>query len=573
MGCLCPRLFNKNKNEEIHEKLNVDEEAPVPPISVPKIEDLEANHMTIGFSKYNDLPQKKKFAEFLVKNDHRVFRENLDLMMNLEDEAFYELFEGNTKYNYNISKDSFKQLVQKFDDNKELTIEYYDKEEYYNIVLQLWRANILQKLKEENDKNKQNELLRESGVDTSKWDDKFREYFESIMNTKPIKSMAERMKNYIKADYGDFDELIKCVNTCKDNVEKEPKNHCNNVLGCNLDKSQNEIINEMIPGFIKKFSQTFEDIKSEFRNQEEQKAIKEILNKGFSEKKEKELINEVKKMYKKKEEETKEGEKKEQKEEEKKNNSGFFSAFQYNSEWEKLRNLGKKFNDENNNYFSDDYDEEKDLIFNELNFKEKAKVTFSNKMVKQAILGISLSNVSYSVLHLSKTFMDAKKYDFEFQERLEEIKRKFAQHQSEVKLIDESDIDKSIEQIIECGKKFNSDLEEVEKLISDIKNVKRDFENERDQTKMNMIKSCVTAATSLAGAFFTEGADRTEYISSSVGNVFAGIGDAINLAKGKEALENFKKQLDEAQALKKQITDEIDKLRNKFSEMSVKHFS
>ena len=88
-----------------------------------------------------------------------------------------------------------------------------------------------------------------------------------------------------------------------------------------------------------------------------------------------------------------------------------------------------------------------------------------------------------------------------------------------------------------------------------------------------MIKSCVTAATSLAGAFFTEGADRTEYISSSVGNVFAGIGDAINLAKGKEALENFKKQLDEAQALKKQITDEIDKLRNKFSEMSVKHFS
>ena len=573
MGCLCPRLFNKNKNEEIHEKLNVDEEAPVPPISVPKIEDLEANHMTIGFSKYNDLPQKKKFAEFLVKNDLRIFSQNLDKMMNLDDEAFFELFEGNTKYKYNISKKSFIQLVQKFEDNKELTLEYYDKEEYYNIVLQLWRANILQKLKEENDENKRNELLRKSKIDTSKWDDKFREYFESIMNTKPIKSMAERMKNYIKADYGDFDELIKCVNTSKDNVEKEPKNYCNKVLGCNLETSQNEIINEMIPGFIKKFSQTFEDIKSEFRNQEEQKAIKEILNKGFSEKEEKELINEVKKMYKKKEEETKEGEKKEQKEEEKKNNSGFFSAFQYNSECEKLRNLGKKFNDANNNYFSDDYDEEKDLIFNELNFKEKAKVTFSNKMVKQAILGISLSNVSYSVLHLSKTLMDSKKYDFEFQERLEEIKRKFAQHQSEVKLIDESDIDKSIEQIIECGKKFNSDLEEVEKLISDIRNVMRDFENERDQTRMNMIRSCVTFATSVAGAFFTEGADRTEYIATAAGNVAAGIGDAINLAKGKEALENFKKKLGEALVLKKQITDEIDKLRNKFSEMSVKHFS
>ena len=194
-------------------------------------------------------------------------------------------------------------------------------------------------------------------------------------------------------------------------------------------------------------------------------------------------------------------------------------------------------------------------------------------MVKQAILGISLSNVSYSVLHLSKTLMDSKKYNFEFQERLEEIKKKFAEHQSEVKLIDESDIDKSIEQIIECGKKFNSDLEEVEKLISDIKKAMREFENEQDKTKMNMIKSCVTFATSLAGAFFTEGADRTEYITTAVGNATAAIGDGIDLAKGKEALEDFKKKLDEARVLKKQITDEIDKLRNKFKELSVKHFS
>ena len=66
MGCICPRLFNKDKNKEIHEKLNNDEEAPVP-ISVPKIEDLEANHMTIGFSKYYDLPQKKKICRISSK--------------------------------------------------------------------------------------------------------------------------------------------------------------------------------------------------------------------------------------------------------------------------------------------------------------------------------------------------------------------------------------------------------------------------------------------------------------------------------------------------------------------------
>ena len=185
MGCLCPGLFNKKENKEIHEKLNTDEEAPVP-ISVPKIEDLEENHMTIGFSKYNDLPQKKKFAEYLVKNDYRIFSNHLDEMMNLDDEAFFELFEGNTSYNYKTSNKSFKQLVQKFEDNKELTLEYYDKEKYYNCVLALWKANILQKLKAANDQNTQNEILKKNKIDTSKWDNEFRDYFEIIINTKPI---------------------------------------------------------------------------------------------------------------------------------------------------------------------------------------------------------------------------------------------------------------------------------------------------------------------------------------------------------------------------------------------------
>ena len=566
MGCLCPRLFNKSNNKEINEKLNVDEEAPVP-IPVPKIEDLEANLMTIGLSKYKDLPQKKKLAEFLVKNDYKIFRDCLDDMMTLEDEEFYQLFEGNTKYHYNTKKErSFKQLVQKFEDNRELTFEYYEKEEYYDCVLVLWKTNILYSLKNAKDEKEQNEILKKKKIDPSKWDNIFRDYFEIIINTRPIRTLAQRMKNYIQADYGDFDELIKCVGTCQGNVHEAPQNLCNKTLECNLDTSQNQTIDVMIPGFIKKFSEVFGDIKSEFRNQEEKKAIEEILKKGLSKEEENELIKEVRQIYKKEEKEEK------GKEDKKEDKNGFFSAFHYNSEYEKLQKISKKFNDANNNYFSDDYDEERDIVFNELNFNEKAKATFSNKMVKQAILGLSISNVSYSVLHLSKTLMDSKKYNFEFQERLDKIKKKFTEHQSEVKLIDEEDIDKSIEQIIECGKKFQSDLIEVEALISDIKQAMRQFENERDQTKLNMIKSCLAFATSLAGAYFTEGADRTEYFATAASNAASVIGNGIDLVNGGEALEQFQKKLDEALELRKQIINEIDKLRNKFAEMSVKHF-
>ena len=44
-------------------------------------------------------------------------------------------------------------------------------------------------------------------------------------------------------------------------------------------------------------------------------------------------------------------------------------------------------------------------------------------MIKHAILGLSLTNVSYNVLHLAKTFMDDKRYSQEFYERLNEIKK------------------------------------------------------------------------------------------------------------------------------------------------------
>ena len=68
----------------------------------------------------------------------KIFKRHLDEVMNLKNEDFYELFEGNTEFSYNTqNKREFKQLAQKFDDNKDLTIEYYNKTEYYEAVLSI----------------------------------------------------------------------------------------------------------------------------------------------------------------------------------------------------------------------------------------------------------------------------------------------------------------------------------------------------------------------------------------------------------------------------------------------------
>lgn len=37
----------------------------------------------------------------------------------------------------------------------------------------------------------------------------------------PLKALSKRMKNYIRVEYGNFDELIKTVQKCKNTVEKK----------------------------------------------------------------------------------------------------------------------------------------------------------------------------------------------------------------------------------------------------------------------------------------------------------------------------------------------------------------
>ena len=590
MGCLCPKIHVK-PSKDLKEKLNENDDEGAP---TPNIEDLEANHMTIGFSKYQDIAQKRKLAEYLLSNDINIYKRLLEEMKNLNDDEFYELFEGNTEYDYSVSKKAeFKQLAQKFENNKELLLEYYDKEEYYNFVLQIWKSNVLQKLKTAEDDNERNSLLAGCGIDITKWDDKFKKDLQIIMNIKPIKSLAERMKNYIEADYGDFDELIKSVEHCKKKVNKGEKNHCNRILNINLDTSMKRILNDFVPKFLKQICNEGENLFSCFRGREEENAIQKIINSGISDQQQKDLIDEVKKIYirnenniekieqEKKEEEKKEEEEKEKEQEQEKGNENgdkmekqkekkqkdiLSSLFEYNGEYKKLEELGNKFNKSN--------DTNTNIRFDQLGFKDKAEVIFKNKMIKHAILGLSLANVSYSILHLTKTFINYNQYSQEFRERLDEIKTKFQIHKNNVRVIDDKmDIDAAVEQTIQCGKDFQSDLLEVEELINDIKNAINGIKTEKTNSILNLVSSGGSLLLGIFGMASTQGTDRIEYATASLGDFIAIIANGVDLHKQNKSIEEFMKYMDEANKLRNQINDEINKLRTKFRELSFQHFS
>jgi hypothetical protein len=552
MGCLCPKLKLNKFNKYLNEKLN-EEPAPI------EKEDQDIL-ITVGNPKYPDISQKRKLAEFLISNDFNIFKKHLEQVKQLSDEDFYELFKGNTNHNFNVpNKREFKELAQKFDDNYELISNYYNNEEYYDNIKKIWRLNILQKLKEEEDFSKKEEIMKKIDLNQNEWDKEFKEYFYSIIMQKSEKPYGERIKNYIQADYGNFDDLIKNVNKCKKNVEKSEESHCNKVLKANLDTTASKLISKFLPLFLKNFEEEIRKMPDELRKKEEQNAYDRIKDMIVNESDRNKLIKEVEKIYAK-----------EITQSQKEN-----ATFGFVSEFEELKILSIKFTEQEEKEWGIFEDDEEILDFKEVGFSDKAQVFFKNNAIKHAYLGLSLANLTYSLLHLGQTFMNKeilnnlnKKYKAE----LDRIENNFRKHQSKVEIIPD-DIDEAIEKIIELGKIFQADLDEINELISNIENDILGVQTEKNKSIFNAIGSGLGGLLGIVGMAYTEGNDRKEYAGGTLADILALIANCSDISVQQKIINDLKTNRDRANNLKKEIEKEIDKLRQKFEALKCKHYS
>ena len=509
-----------------------------------------------------DLPEKRKLAEYLISNDYNIYKRHLLEVQKLNDEEFNELFEGNTEYkNYTVSNlKNFIQLVQKFEDNQDLIMQWYNREEYYKFVSEIWKKNILAKLQEAED-NEKNIILKENNIDISKWNEEFREYFNEIIKRNPIKSYAERIKNYIKTDYGNFDELIKSVDICKDEMKKSEESICKRPMLSNIDSTMNKIINQFIPKYESELVNGFKEFKKEKEKKKEEIINREInaytkkvktnidynnifhdnMNvesnfSGLSEKNKKKLTNEIKKLYSK----------------DNKN-----SKLSETKKMEKLKDLGKQFNEEGEK-------------FCQIGIKDQAKMLANNQQIKNAVLGLSMANMTYSYLHLGKTLTEFNQKFNDFRNEFTRIKNNFEQHKKEVELIPE-DIDEAVKQIIETGKKFQQDLNAIQCLIQKIKEEINNQEKRKSEVKVNTIVSSIGILVGGGGSALAD--DSSEYNQSFFANVAAIVGNIIDLKLIDKNIKEYTELYGEAEKLMNEITQEIDKLRNKFNLLSTKHMS
>ena len=546
MGCLCPKIYREKPNDALSAKLN-EEPAPIGK------EKIDAEIITVGQPKFQDLDKKRKLAEYLLNSDLNIFKRHLPEVQKLNDEDFNELFEGNTEYKFNtINEREFKQLAQKFQDNKELLLEFYSNENYYSYILKIWRPNILQSLKSA-DPKKKDEIFKRYKIDVFEWDGEFTERFNIIIDTPPVEELlANRFKNYIQADYGDFDELIQNVDKCKKKIQNDEESHCNKTLRANLETSMTKVIKDMVPKYLENLKKELPNLYKDIKKKEEENAIKDILDSGLTKENEKKLIHKVKKIYEKKEFDP--------------------LKFDFNKESNKLKELSDKFNQEN--YETNVFARRHELNFMGTDLSEKAEVVFSNKIVKDAILGLSMANLTYSVAHVSQSLSNYNQYTEQFRNRIDIIRKNFNKHQSEVKIIeDEEDVDILLEQIIKIGKKFNQDLSDVKDLIKDIKDAKNNVVTERNKSIFNLAISGGGIVVNVVAMNVTKGEDRIDFAKSSAAQVLSFISNCVDIHTQNKMLGKFGDYLQEAEALREQITNEIDKLRTKFSGLSGKHYN
>ena len=515
MGCLCKK---RSRNEELINKINED----------------------FDIEKQNeDIEKKREFVIYLVQNDYNLFNQHLQEVKKLNDVQLLNLFEGNTDYkDFNSSNpDKFLNLVQKFQDNKGLLFEWYKEKQYYVIILDLWKSNIIPKIKGKSE-SEQESLLKSNRIDSSKWDDKFYKHFKSITNVSEEDIIAKRMKKYIEADYGDINEYIKLEEKCRKNVQQNENTNCGKHLMDNLEISMFNKLKLICPIFYKKYAQDFDNMSKDISDRQQKAALEKMVKSGLTESKSKEILNKVMKEYKE-------------------NKLTKEYKFDSNEELKNIKDFSIKFT--------------KGKI-DELTFKDKAGIFFGNNMVKHAVLGLSLMNLAYSILNLGKKLSDTSNLKEQIKTRLNAIKNSFEQHKAKVSNMP-FDIDEKVKYIKQLYKEFNDDLNAVNQLIEDINNALNNIKTERNKSIIEMCLSGLGLGISIFGIYVTKGTDRIEYASSSISNILtSGIG-ATDIAIAQKNINQLHNYLKEANNLGKEIQDQIQKLTDEFSKLKIAHWA
>ena len=99
----------------------------------------ELNSLETDFEEHS----ARDLVDLLLENDVKSYRKFLPEIRKLDSNSFKNMFYGNKNYNYNIkNKFQFSQLLNKFENFKFLLEEWYEENDKYIYIKELWEKYI-----------------------------------------------------------------------------------------------------------------------------------------------------------------------------------------------------------------------------------------------------------------------------------------------------------------------------------------------------------------------------------------------------------------------------------------------
>ena len=161
----------------------------------------------------------RKIIMFLLEDDVYDFKRWVPLIKKFNSEQIQKLFQGERDYNYTAkNKAVFDNLVLKFDNFATILSKWYEKEENYQYIKQLWLNYIcIEDINEEIEKNLSEEkltsFLESKNINYSKWPEEVKKEFkEAVQEAIGTYIHEEEIKKKLNEEHSGLKKCLDTVN-------------------------------------------------------------------------------------------------------------------------------------------------------------------------------------------------------------------------------------------------------------------------------------------------------------------------------------------------------------------------
>ena len=490
----------------------------------------------------------RNIINFLLNDDTYDFKKWIPFIKKFNSEQIQNLFKGVKDYKYPVkNRDVFERLVLKFDNFESLLSKWYEKEENYKYLKQLWLKYIaIEDINEEmlNDlsEDKLTNFLESNNVNYSKWPEEVKKEFkEAIQEAIGTCIHEEEMKKKLNEEHSGlkkcFDIMNKLVNSLKnifENTDKEAQK---------IFEANSSFIKTSIVGGL--FSLIGASFFSESKSAINAKALKKLLIEqiqgyDISKVDAKKIANDIIKSNCYSD-----------------NNyliwrvgySDKYSLFDYSDI------DGQTFH----NSINADLELDLNSGSNSLPFRKKISAILKSEMVCRIVAIASFINLGFSVIEFNEiSSLTEEIAGKEYRKQFNDIKEKFRDHLNELDLT--NDCHKIKEKIIYVKNNIENDKKLLVDLITKIKADILLLERKRNESIISLIASFALGGGSILGTFLTSGGVSLGYAASTIFNIISGGINTKNISNCSVTIEELKKIQKEAEEEEKKIQKKIEEL-------------